>query len=252
MEKEEYEDSLNIESWNQIYSGVPLPGDLCQPYSKFGYTEYLYDMVGSLEGRVLDAGCGTLGGIESLLKKHKPTQSVQLTAVDFSQNALKRAGERKYFIESNYPVKVELLQRNLKDLQLPSNTFDEVISIETIEHLGSKFEVGLGEFKRVCKPNKDIFLTFLHKDYLKPQDVSKVPAWKVPVIEDNIAKYIGGCESAVFTESDVEGMMGQFNLEPVNISTLTTGELRINTNEFNEKVDPNTKSTIFVKCKKQS
>jgi len=72
------------EWWNEAYEGDP-PWDTGEPQSAL----VRLAEAGEIEGRVLDAGCGT--GTEAL---YLAEQGHEVTGVDFSEQAIERAGEK--------------------------------------------------------------------------------------------------------------------------------------------------------------
>ena len=78
-------------------------------------------MVNLRSPRILDLGCGT-GWLASILGRFGPT-----TAVDLSPVAISRA-------QALYPD-VEFIAGDFFDLQLPSEAFDVVVSVQVIDHM---------------------------------------------------------------------------------------------------------------------
>jgi SAM-dependent methyltransferase len=91
---------------------------------------------------VLDASCGVGYGIEILSR----AGAVAVTGVDISPEAVAEAKSRfGKFAEA-------LVQADLRDLPLDDDSFDVVVSFETIEHVKEP-EKALAELRRVLKPD---------------------------------------------------------------------------------------------------
>lgn len=104
-------------------------------------------------GDVLECACGTglLTGV--IAKKCK-----SLTATDFSQNMLKRAG-KKYEKYGN----IRFEQANLLQLPYPSQRFDAVVAANVIHLLDDPYKA-LSELDRVCKPGGSIIIpTYMNR-----------------------------------------------------------------------------------------
>ncbi len=89
---------------------------------------------------VLDAACGEGYGSHLLAAN---AQSV--TGVDISDAAIKHA--KKTYAKPN----LKYIQANVLKMDFEDNSFDVVVSFETLEHLAEHTEL-INEFKRVLKP----------------------------------------------------------------------------------------------------
>jgi ubiquinone/menaquinone biosynthesis C-methylase UbiE len=104
--------------------------------------------------RVLEIGCGR-GGFAGWLER----QGADLLAADFSDEALRQA--RAHFAGSSIQWMVQDIQR----LTLEDNSFDTVISCETVEHVPDPRRV-IQELARVLRPGGILVLTC--PNYLGP------------------------------------------------------------------------------------
>jgi 2-polyprenyl-3-methyl-5-hydroxy-6-metoxy-1,4-benzoquinol methylase len=101
--------------------------------------------------RVLEIGCGR-GGLASQLAGHSPRLYV---AADFSSIAIDKA--RAFAVDNKLP-KINWEVGDIQDLAHRSETFDTVISCETIEHVPHP-KRAISELARVLKPQGRLLLT---------------------------------------------------------------------------------------------
>jgi len=99
---------------------------------------------------ILEIGCGR-GGFSNYLVLAYPTVRL-LYACDYSESAL-RIGKSKF----SWP-KITWQQEDIQCLSFRDNTFDTIISCETIEHVQSPLKA-LAEMHRVLKPGGRLILT---------------------------------------------------------------------------------------------
>lgn len=97
--------------------------------------------------RVLEIGCGR-GGFARWLE----LQGAQLVAADFSEAALRMAQE--HFSDSS----IHWTQQDIQRLTFPDESFDTVISCETVEHVPRPRQA-LGELTRVLRSGGTLILT---------------------------------------------------------------------------------------------
>lgn len=90
---------------------------------------------------VLDAACGEGYGTHLLAEK-----ALSVYGVDIDHNAIKHASDTYQQQNLNYQ------QSDVLNLNFEDDTFDVVVSFETLEHLAEHDEL-LAEFKRVLKPD---------------------------------------------------------------------------------------------------
>lgn len=100
--------------------------------------------------RVADIGCGTGHMLDALKHKLAPRFSVEMFGLDFASTATSRA---KALLPTATFVAEEIYENSL-----PSDFFDLVLSIETLEHLRWP-EKGLLEILRICKPAGTVVVT---------------------------------------------------------------------------------------------
>ncbi len=95
------------------------------------------------EKAVLDAACGTGYGTAILAQK-----ASDVTGIDISKEAIEYA--RKTYSDEN----IRFVEGSVTELPFDRNSFDTVISFETIEHIGeAEQKAFLKEIKRVLKEN---------------------------------------------------------------------------------------------------
>ncbi len=99
--------------------------------------------------KVLDIACGTGYGSNILAKS-----ASQVIGIDISNEAIESA--KKEFVSP----KIIFQQGDASQIEFPDNTFDTIISFETIEHLPiDKVESYLKELARVLKSNGEIYIS---------------------------------------------------------------------------------------------
>jgi len=102
--------------------------------------------------RVLEIGAGTGNNFP-----YYPTDA-EITAVDFSEEMLKRARDRA----SRLKVKVDLRQMDAQNLEFPDNTFDTVVASAVFCAIPDPVR-GIREVERVVKPGGKVVL--LEQDF---------------------------------------------------------------------------------------
>ena len=133
--------------------------------SKNNLLEHLirYDFVkGDLEKIVLDIGCGSGHGSNTLSKKFKTVHGV-----DISEEAIQYA--KKNWQQPN----IEFSTGDSLNIPFPENTFDVVVAFEVFEHLTDwgKF---LSEIKRVLKPNGLVYISTPNKTLYSPGTIKPI------------------------------------------------------------------------------
>lgn len=103
---------------------------------------------------VLDLACGTGYGTKWLLEK-----GVCPVGVDISKTNI-------VFAKHRYPG-IEFKVGSADDIPFDDNTFDKVVSVETLEHVEND-DGFLGEVKRVLKPGGGFLVTTPHHGYGNP------------------------------------------------------------------------------------
>ncbi|HAF25561.1 MAG TPA: hypothetical protein DCK93_22075 [Blastocatellia bacterium] len=126
--------------------------DVNTPWHRF-IKKYIHPAQDLADRRILEIGCGR-GGFSCWLASQQPGPK-EVVAADFSQAAVKMG--RAFAVErglSNITWKVADIQR----IPFEAETFDTVISCETIEHVPDPRQA-VQELARVLKPEGRLFLT---------------------------------------------------------------------------------------------
>ena len=114
----------------------------------------------SQKGTFLDAGCGTGGNFETIIKKGKPTK---VYAVDWSKEMLAKAETEA---EKYRHVHFEFHQIDLSEpLFWHDSTFDGVISSLVVCYLQGGWQLPLKELCRVIKPGGYLYLATFHSEW---------------------------------------------------------------------------------------
>jgi SAM-dependent methyltransferase len=134
--------------WHRrIYDADPLHDDASSPWYHL-VREYLDNVAGL---RVLEIACGLGGFVKQLVHV-----GAHVTGCDFSFTALRVAQGKLQAVEGN-PSTV-LVQGDAAKLPFADNSFDMVVSCETIEHVPD-VEAAVQEMHRVTKSGGKLFLT---------------------------------------------------------------------------------------------
>jgi ubiquinone/menaquinone biosynthesis C-methylase UbiE len=132
---------------NDAFESGPEHADESAPWYRL-VLEYL----GNLEGKgLLEIACGK-GGFSRLLAE----RCARVTGVDFSGAALEIASRNTG--NGGGPAAVNFIQGDAHRLPFANESFDVVVSCETIEHLPDP-GAGLNEMARVCRTNGLLYLT---------------------------------------------------------------------------------------------
>ena len=99
--------------------------------------------------KVLEVGCG-VGDFALYLSQ----QGAEVTAIDFSSQAIKLATEKTKVQGSN----VNFMVADAQAVPFAENSFDLVVSCECLEHVPSP-QLALNEMYRVLKPQSKLLLT---------------------------------------------------------------------------------------------
>jgi ubiquinone/menaquinone biosynthesis C-methylase UbiE len=113
--------------------------------------QLVLEHLGSVEGkRILEVACGR-GGFAHVLA----ARGALMFGADFSEQALEIAKSRQI---SGIRTHLELTQADAENLPNANQSFDVVVSCETIEHLPNPTKA-LREMARVCREDGVLYLT---------------------------------------------------------------------------------------------
>jgi 2-polyprenyl-3-methyl-5-hydroxy-6-metoxy-1,4-benzoquinol methylase len=134
--------------WHErIFNADPEHEDASSPWYAL-----VREQLGSVRGlRVLEVACGRGGFVKELSRN-----GAQVTGCDFSLAAL-RVGKKKLQAPGNGTL-AALIQGDAQALPFADESFDLVVSCETIEHVPD-VRKALREMWRVARPGAKLFLT---------------------------------------------------------------------------------------------
>jgi ubiquinone/menaquinone biosynthesis C-methylase UbiE len=140
--------ATEYDKWHtRVFESDPGHADESSPWYQI-VLEYLPPLEGR---RVLEIACGR-GGFSRLLG----AKGASVCGADFSASAVEIAKER---LLSDPPAgNVSYVQADAQAMPLEDNSFDLVVSCETIEHVPDP-RAALREMYRVAKPGGSLFLT---------------------------------------------------------------------------------------------
>ena len=139
------------DTWHQrIHDAAPDHDDASSPWYLL-VREYIGDVAGL---HILEVACGRGGFVRQLARA-----GGWVTGCDFSSAAL-RAARNKLFVPdvTDGPLLAALVQGDAQSLPFADNSFDVVVSCETIEHL-PQVRAAVAEMYRVTRPGGKLFLT---------------------------------------------------------------------------------------------
>src|SRR5258708_8772715 len=152
------------DTWHQrIFDAAPEHEDASSPWYLL-VREYSGDVAGL---RILEVACGRGGFVRQLAKA-----GACVTGCDFSSAAL-HAASTKVFAPDGPPL-AALVQGDAQSLPFADNSFDVVVSCETIEHL-PQVQAPVAEMYRVTRPRRPPFpttpnyFTFMTLSYIYPR-----------------------------------------------------------------------------------
>jgi 2-polyprenyl-3-methyl-5-hydroxy-6-metoxy-1,4-benzoquinol methylase len=122
---------------NQIVSDNPVHQRLFFAYVEAGK---------HLSGKVLEVGCGVGRGLDILIEN-----CTEFTAIDKNEQLIQ-------FLQTKYPQQHFITQNIPPFKDLPSNTYDFVVSFQVIEHIQDD-NAYLQEIHRVLKPGGKAMIT---------------------------------------------------------------------------------------------
>jgi 2-polyprenyl-3-methyl-5-hydroxy-6-metoxy-1,4-benzoquinol methylase len=136
------------DTWHKrIFDAAPEHEDASSPWYLL-VREYIGDVAGL---RILEVACGRGGFVRQLARA-----GARVTGCDFSSAALRAASSKVFLPDA--PQLAALVQGDAQSLPFADNSFDVVVSCETIEHL-PQVQSALAEFYRVTLPGGRLFLT---------------------------------------------------------------------------------------------
>jgi 2-polyprenyl-3-methyl-5-hydroxy-6-metoxy-1,4-benzoquinol methylase len=141
--------ATEYDQWHQrVFDSAPEHRDGESPWYNL-VLEYLPPVKGK---RVLEIACGR-GGFAGLLA----SKGASMFGADFSETAL-RIAQKKSPRDCDGDILLSLAQADAQRLPYASESFDIVISCETIEHLPDPLSA-LKEMARVCRTGGLLYLT---------------------------------------------------------------------------------------------
>ncbi len=138
----------DYDTWHQrIFDSEPEHEDADSPWYQL-----VREKIGSVQGlRVLEVACGRGGFVRELARA-----GAQVTGCDFSMSALAVAQARIGGL--NGGARADLIQGDAQSLPFGSESFDLIVSCETIEHVPN-VRSALREMWRVARRGAKLFLT---------------------------------------------------------------------------------------------
>jgi ubiquinone/menaquinone biosynthesis C-methylase UbiE len=138
----------DYDTWHQrIFDADPSHDDTSSPWYRL-VLEYMGDVAGL---RILEVACGRGGFV-----RHLANAGARVTGCDFSSAALHAT--RSKLAGGGHPSPVWLVQGDAQNLPFADDSFDAVVSCETIEHL-PQVQSAVAEMYRVARPGGKLFLT---------------------------------------------------------------------------------------------
>jgi ubiquinone/menaquinone biosynthesis C-methylase UbiE len=138
----------DYDTWHQrIFDSEPEHEDADSPWYQL-----VREKIGPVQGlRVLEVACGRGGFVRELARA-----GAQVTGCDFSMSALAVGHAR--IGDLNCRGRAALIQGDAQSLPFGSESFDVIVSCETIEHVPD-VRGALREMWRVARPGAKLFLT---------------------------------------------------------------------------------------------
>jgi ubiquinone/menaquinone biosynthesis C-methylase UbiE len=134
--------------WHQrVFEADPEHEDASSPWYQL-----VREQIGLVRGlRVLEVACGRGGFVRELARA-----AARVTGCDFSFSALCVA--RRKIAEASSDSPVALVHGDVQQLPFADNSFDLIVSCETIEHVPD-VRLAILEMHRVTRPGGKLFLT---------------------------------------------------------------------------------------------
>jgi SAM-dependent methyltransferase len=137
---------------------------------------YSWIAAGAKGKRVLDAGCGTAYGTESLAR----AGAAEVTGVDRARAVLEVARPRM-------PQGVTLQAADLEELPFEDGSFDLVVCFEVLEHLENP-EAGLDELARVLAKDGLLAISSPNRDVFPPGNPHHIHEYTPAELGDSLAR----------------------------------------------------------------
>ena len=138
----------DYDTWHQrIFDSEPEHEDANSPWYQL-----VREKIGSVKGlRVLEVACGRGGFVRELARA-----GARVAGCDFSMSALAVGQAKMSRLDGS--VQAVFIQGDAESLPFASDSFDMVVSCETIEHVPN-VRSALREMWRVARPGAKLFLT---------------------------------------------------------------------------------------------
>ncbi len=136
------------DKWHErVFNAAPEHEDASSPWY-----ELVREELGNVAGlRILEVACGRGGFVRELARS-----GAHVTGCDFSLTAL-RVGQAKLRAQGN-GTSAALIQGDAQALPFADESFDVIVSCETIEHVPD-VRKALREMWRIARPGAKLFLT---------------------------------------------------------------------------------------------
>ncbi len=138
----------DYDGWHQrVFESDPAHQDAASPWYQL-----VREQIGQVRGlRVLEVACGRGGFVQEMARA-----GARVTGCDFSMAAL-QVGRSK-LQPMNGKIRAALIQGDAQRLPFASDSFDMVVSCETIEHVPDA-DAAMREMWRVARTGARLFLT---------------------------------------------------------------------------------------------
>ena len=148
------QDSAFRQAYDKWHDSFSVDSEVDTPWHR-AVQSYL-PAIGKLDGkRILEIGCGR-GAFACWLSR--AYSSARVTTADFSGAAIAQASS---FAQKSSINNIEWKIENIQVTSLPGNSFDVVISCETVEHLLQPASA-VKELARCSSPAVRYFLSLIH------------------------------------------------------------------------------------------
>lgn len=173
--------------------------------------------------KVLDVGTG-LGDFIEVLKESLPGYS-SIIGIDTEQGTVDKA------IEKNRDNRIEFMRMSGENIEFEDNSVDVISISNTLHHLPNKEKV-LHEIKRVVKQNGIIIINEMISDNQSEKQLSHVA---VHHLQGELDTLFGRCHNKTFTLQELVKLVGNLNLEKVNMFQYNTHEEQENSENLEEE-----------------